>query len=112
MATPGSSPTVNSSSPTTSPAAPVVCGGLVVADHVCPPLDHLPRPGELIAVDNLVLNIGGGAANTAVDLARLGVRAAICARVGDDILGRLAPETLPPRAARHTAPQTAAVPAP
>jgi sugar/nucleoside kinase (ribokinase family) len=73
---------------------PVVCAGLVVADHVCPPLDHLPRPGELIAVDDLVLNIGGGAANTAVDLARLGVRSAICARVGNDIFGRFATETL------------------
>lgn len=75
-------------------APPVVCAGLVVADHVSPPLDHLPRSGELIAVDNLVLNIGGGAANTAVDLARLGVRAAICARVGTDIFGRFATETL------------------
>lgn len=77
-----------------SAAPPVVCAGLVVADHVCPPLDHLPRPGELIAVDELVLNIGGGAANTAVDLARLGVPAAICARVGDDAFGRFATETL------------------
>jgi sugar/nucleoside kinase (ribokinase family) len=67
---------------------------LVVADHVCPPLDHLPQPGELIAVDNLLLNIGGGAANTAVDLARLGIPAAICARVGDDIFGRFAIDTL------------------
>jgi sugar/nucleoside kinase (ribokinase family) len=72
----------------------VVCAGLVVADHVSPPLHHLPRPGELIAVDELVLNIGGGAANTAVDLARLGVRSAICARVGADIFGRFASETL------------------
>lgn len=72
----------------------VVCAGLVVADHLCPPLDHLPRAGELVAVDELVLNIGGGAANTAVDLARLGVTARICARVGDDIFGRFATETL------------------
>jgi sugar/nucleoside kinase (ribokinase family) len=82
------SSTVNVSAP------PVVCAGLVVADHVSPPLDHLPRSGELIAVENLVLNIGGGAANTAVDLSRLGVRAAICARVGTDIFGRFATETL------------------
>ena len=87
---------MSASSPMSSSAdpAPVVCAGLVVADHVCPPLDHLPRAGELIAVDELVLNIGGGAANTAVDLARLGVRAAICARVGDDAFGRFATETL------------------
>jgi sugar/nucleoside kinase (ribokinase family) len=74
--------------------APVVCAGLVVADHLCPPLDHLPRAGELIVVDELVLNIGGGAANTAVDLSRLGVRAAICARVGNDSFGRFTTETL------------------
>ncbi len=79
---------------TSEAAPPVVCAGLVVADHVSPPLDHLPRAGELIAVDDLILNIGGGAANTAVDLARLGVRSAICARVGDDIFGRFATETL------------------
>ena len=78
----------------TSTATPVVCAGLVVADHLCPPLDHLPTAGELVAVDELVLNIGGGAANTAVDLARLGVTAAVCARVGDDIFGRFATETL------------------
>lgn len=81
-------------SPTSPTAPPVVCAGLVVADHVTPPLDHLPGPGELVAVDDLVLNIGGGAANTAVDLARLGVTAAICARVGDDSFGRFATETL------------------
>jgi sugar/nucleoside kinase (ribokinase family) len=78
----------------TAATASVVCAGLVVADHVSPPLEHLPRAGELIVVDDLVLNIGGGAANTAVDLARLGVRAAICARIGDDAFGRFATETL------------------
>jgi sugar/nucleoside kinase (ribokinase family) len=72
----------------------VVCAGLVVADHVCPPLDHLPRAGELIATENLILNIGGGAANTAVDLTRLGIKSAICARVGNDIFGRFATEVL------------------
>jgi sugar/nucleoside kinase (ribokinase family) len=85
---------VSAATTTIEEAPPVVCAGLVVADHVSPPLDHLPRPGELIAVDDLLLNIGGGAANTAVDLARLGVRSAICARVGDDIFGRFATETL------------------
>ncbi len=85
---------MSTSSTAKVPAPPVVCAGLVVADHVSPPLDHLPRAGELIAVENLVLNIGGGAANTAVDLARLGVPTAICARVGDDIFGRFATETL------------------
>ncbi len=72
----------------------MVCAGLVVADHLCPPILHLPKAGELVTVDELVLNIGGGAANTAVDLARLGVRAAVRARLGEDIFGRFARETL------------------
>jgi sugar/nucleoside kinase (ribokinase family) len=85
---------VPTSAAKSSIATPVVCAGLVVADHVCPPLDHLPRAGELVVVDDLILNIGGGAANTAVDLARLGVTATICARVGNDAFGRFATEAL------------------
>ena len=72
----------------------VVSAGMVVVDHVTPPLPRMPDAGELMAVDHLVLNIGGGAANTAVDLTRLGVDVAICARVGQDIFGRFATETL------------------
>lgn len=75
-------------------AHPVVCAGLVVADHLSPPIDHLPRAGELVKCDDLVLSIGGGAANVSVDLARLGVSARICARVGDDAFGRFATDTL------------------
>jgi sugar/nucleoside kinase (ribokinase family) len=67
---------------------------MVVVDHVAPPIPRLPDAGELVAVDRLVLNIGGGAANTAVDLTRLGVGVSICARVGQDIFGRFATETL------------------
>ena len=67
---------------------------MVVVDHLTPPIARLPCAGELVPVDQLVLNIGGGAANTAVDLTRLGVGVAICARVGDDIFGRFATETL------------------
>src|SRR5271157_3557687 len=78
-----------------SAALPLVaCAGMVVVDHLTPPIARLPRAGELVAVDRLVLNIGGGAANTAVDLTRLGVGVSICARVGDDIFGRFATETL------------------
>jgi sugar/nucleoside kinase (ribokinase family) len=66
----------------------------VVADHLCTPIDHLPAAGELVMADDLVLNIGGCASNAAVDLARLGVRAAICGRVGDDVFGRFVSETL------------------
>lgn len=73
---------------------PVVCAGIVVADHLCPPLDHMPKPGELIGCDRMVLNIGGGAANVSADLARLGVGVSIRARVGDDVFGRFIIESL------------------
>ena len=74
--------------------APVVCAGVLVADHLCTPIDHLPRAGELVMADELVLNIGGCASNAAMDLARLGVKAAICGKVGRDAFGRFVEETL------------------
>lgn len=77
-----------------SPAVPVVCAGVLVADHLCRPIDHLPAAGELVRADELILNIGGLAANVSVNLAKLGVRAAICGRVGPDIFGRFVAETL------------------
>lgn len=73
---------------------PVVCAGVVVADHLCTPIDHMPAAGELVKADELVLNIGGCASNAAVDLAKLGVRAAICGKVGDDVFGRFVAEML------------------
>jgi sugar/nucleoside kinase (ribokinase family) len=75
-------------------SSPVVCAGVVVADHVCTPISHLPEAGELVAADNLILSMGGCASNAAVDLAKLGVRARICGRVGDDIFGRFVAESL------------------
>jgi sugar/nucleoside kinase (ribokinase family) len=66
----------------------------VVADHLCTPIDHVPREGELVAADDLVLNIGGCASNAAMDLARLGVHSAICGRVGDDAFGKYVAEVL------------------
>ncbi|WP_406700117.1 carbohydrate kinase family protein [Singulisphaera sp. Ch08] len=75
-------------------ACPVVCAGVVVADHLCTPISHLPAAGELVAADDLILNIGGCASNAAIALAKLGVRAAVCGKVGDDAFGRFVAETL------------------
>jgi sugar/nucleoside kinase (ribokinase family) len=74
--------------------SPVVCAGVIVADHLTPPIDRFPGPGELVKVDELVLNIGGLAANVAVVLSKLGVGARICCRVGPDAFGRFVAETL------------------
>src|SRR3954454_24615660 len=72
----------------------VLCAGIVVADHVSSPISHLPAAGELVLADQLVLTLGGCAANVAVDLARQGVRAGVVGRVGDDVFGRVVAEML------------------
>jgi sugar/nucleoside kinase (ribokinase family) len=77
-----------------NPQPDVLCAGIVVADHVSTPIDHLPAAGELVLADRLILTIGGCASNVAVDLAKLGVPAAVCGRVGGDVFGRVVADLL------------------
>src|SRR5437763_5427746 len=70
-------------------APEVLCAGIVVADHVCTPISHVPAAGELVMAEKMLLTIGGCAANAAVDLAKMGVRSAVVGRVGTDIFGRI-----------------------
>jgi sugar/nucleoside kinase (ribokinase family) len=72
----------------------VLCAGIVVADHVCSPIAHLPAAGELVMADRMLLTIGGCAANVAVDLAKMGVRSAVVGRVGGDVFGRVVADLL------------------
>ena len=67
----------------------VLCAGIIVADHVCTPIERLPTAGELVMADGMLLTIGGCAANAAVDLAKMGVRTAVVGRVGKDAFGRV-----------------------
>ncbi|AMV37265.1 carbohydrate kinase family protein [Planctomyces sp. SH-PL62] len=83
-----------STSAAPAPRPPVVSAGMVLVDHLTPPISHMPKPGELIAVDQLYLNIGGGAANTSMALGRLGVPVSVSARIGDDAFGRFIVESL------------------
>jgi sugar/nucleoside kinase (ribokinase family) len=69
--------------------AGVVCVGILVSDVFVPPLAHLPAAGELVTTDDFLVAPGGCAANTAVALGRLGVPAAVCGRIGDDLYGEL-----------------------
>lgn len=68
---------------------PVVCAGIIVADHVSSPLPHLPAAGELILAESLRLTLGGCAANVGANLHRLGVPCLVTGRVGDDPFGEL-----------------------
>ncbi len=74
--------------------AEVLCAGIIVADHVCTPISHLPAAGELVMADGMLLSIGGCAANTAVDLAKMDVEVAIAGRVGADVFGRVVTDIL------------------
>src|SRR5207249_3162359 len=76
------------------PPPQVLCAGIIVADHVCTPIAHLPAEGELVMADGMLLTIGGCAANAAVDLAKLRERVAIVGRVGDDVFGRVVTDIL------------------
>jgi sugar/nucleoside kinase (ribokinase family) len=74
--------------------AEVLCAGIVVADHVCTPISHVPAAGELVMAEGMLLTIGGCAANAAVDLVKMGVRAAVVGRVGEDIFGGIVADML------------------
>src|SRR5436309_871802 len=72
----------------------VLCAGIIVADHVSTPIPKLPDPGEVVMAERLLLTIGGCAANAAVDLVKMGVRAAVVGRVGGDVFGRVVTDML------------------
>ncbi len=68
--------------------------GILVADHLCDPIDRVPAAGELIVCPRLPLSIGGCASNTAFDLSRLGVPVGVVGCVGQDFFGRFIIDTL------------------
>jgi sugar/nucleoside kinase (ribokinase family) len=72
----------------------VLCAGIVVADHVSSPIAHLPAAGELVLAEQLLLTIGGCAANVAVDLVKLGISAGVVGCVGADVFGKVVAEML------------------
>ena len=65
----------------------VTCVGGLVADVVGRPIDALPARGKLAFVERMELHSGGGAANTGMGLAALGIQTAIIGKVGLDGLG-------------------------
>jgi sugar/nucleoside kinase (ribokinase family) len=62
--------------------------GVITADIFAKPVEELPKRGLLGKVDQIQLSIGGCASNAAIDLAKLGARAQLFGRIGDDSFGR------------------------
>jgi sugar/nucleoside kinase (ribokinase family) len=86
--------------------SPILCAGIIVADHVSSPIPRLPAAGELVLADQLLLTIGGCAANTAVNLVKLEVPARVAGCVGGDVFGRVVADMLRERGVDVSALQT------
>lgn len=71
-----------------------LAAGIIVADHICAPIDHMPAPGELTLSPHMQLELGGCASNVAVDLACLGVDVGIVGRIGRDVFGNFVRDEL------------------
>lgn len=74
----------------------VLLAGVAVADFVFN-VDTMPRKAEKYRATNAHICGGGNAANSAVAVSRLGAKAMLAARVGDDLVGRFILDEL----ARH-----------
>lgn len=68
--------------------------GILVADHLCAPIRHVPAAGELVLADRLPLTIGGCASNVAMDLHRLGASVGVVGCVGQDVFGQFIIDSL------------------
>lgn len=66
----------------------VVCLGILVADVIAKPVDKIPEKGKLSLVDEIIIHTGGCAANTAIDLAKIGKDVGIIGLVGNDQFGK------------------------
>ena len=65
----------------------VACVGILVADAIGRPIDTVPEKARLQLFDQMELHIGGCAANSAIALAKLGVKTSVIGKVGNDGFG-------------------------
>jgi len=65
----------------------VVCVGNLVADAIANPVKTIPAKGKLELVDKISLFTGGCAANSAVDMTKIGLNVSIIGLLGDDGFG-------------------------
>jgi len=76
------------------PGCEVFCAGNAVMDVLARPVDGLPAPGASQRLEEVALGPGGNGVNTAVALARLGIRVGLAAPVGGDRLGEILRQSL------------------
>lgn len=67
----------------------LLCAGEAFEDLIFVGLERLPEPGEEVKTDRFTATIGGGAVITAVQAARLGMRAQLISALSDTAVTRL-----------------------
>jgi len=67
--------------------AQVGCAGILVKDTFCGPLQALPNPGDLVALETISSRAGGCAANVAIDLRKQNVTVDLVGCLGRDAAG-------------------------
>lgn len=65
----------------------VVTVGIMVADIMVNPVNCIPEPGKLSLVDSIELFSGGNAMTAAINLSKLGIKSAVCGKIGCDFWG-------------------------
>ncbi len=68
--------------------------GIFVVDVIGRPVDNFPEEGGLEVFDELEIHAGGGANNTGIGLAKLGIDVGAAGRIGQDAFGDLVLDTL------------------
>jgi len=76
------------------PKCEVFCAGNAVVDVLARPVDALAVPGASQPLEEVALGPGGNGVNTAIALARLGIRVTLAAPLGDDRLGEMLRQTV------------------
>jgi sugar/nucleoside kinase (ribokinase family) len=71
------------------PRCEVFCAGNAVVDVLARPVDQLPPSGASQPLEEVALGPGGNGVNSAMAMARLGVRVALAAPLGEDRLGEI-----------------------
>lgn len=72
----------------------IIVAGDVNLDIIPGSIDRLPEMGQELFIDNMTVTVGGSAANTAMGLAKLGLKVALYGVVSNDQFGKYIVENL------------------
>ena len=61
--------------------------GILTCDISMVGVSQYPSPGSAVPVEAVTMQCGGTAANSAMDIAKLGLPVTLCGRIGDDVFG-------------------------